>query len=186
MKIGTDATTSSPRASRITAILFGIGAALTLDEFALWLRLEDVYSARKGRESIHAVVLFGAIWAMVHAWYFLSGRHRTNFASCLNLAPVKWSYSTSAARAGARGCHSLITRPNWPLSSPGISPVKPGGSISPVMSSSSHLPSAALSGADPTKFNNPSSYNPSEGMKLLSGQQNKSHLQTRSLQCGVV
>src|ERR1051325_4615669 len=28
------------RSSRITALLYGIGAALTLDEFALWLRLE--------------------------------------------------------------------------------------------------------------------------------------------------
>jgi len=27
-------------------LLYGVGAALTLDEFALWLRLEDVYWAR--------------------------------------------------------------------------------------------------------------------------------------------
>jgi len=32
-----------------------------LDEFALWLRLEDVYWAREGRESIDAVILFGAL-----------------------------------------------------------------------------------------------------------------------------
>jgi hypothetical protein len=29
--------------------------------FALWLRLEDVYWAREGRESIDAVILFGAL-----------------------------------------------------------------------------------------------------------------------------
>ena len=46
--------------SRLTALLYGVGAALTLDEFALWLRLEDVYWARAGRESIDAVILFGA------------------------------------------------------------------------------------------------------------------------------
>jgi hypothetical protein len=34
---------------------------LTLDEFALWLNLEDVYWAREGRESIDAVVLFGSL-----------------------------------------------------------------------------------------------------------------------------
>ena len=48
-------------ASRIIVIFYGIGAALTLDEFALWLNLEDVYWARQGRESIDAVVLFGAL-----------------------------------------------------------------------------------------------------------------------------
>ena len=48
-------------ASRATAATFGGGAALTLDEFALWLNLEDVYWAKQGRESIDAVVLFGSL-----------------------------------------------------------------------------------------------------------------------------
>jgi hypothetical protein len=39
------------------AVLFGVGAALTLDEFALWLHLEDVYWSREGRSSIDAVLL---------------------------------------------------------------------------------------------------------------------------------
>jgi hypothetical protein len=42
----------------ITAIAYGIGAALTLDEFALWLNLQDVYWERAGRESIDAVLIF--------------------------------------------------------------------------------------------------------------------------------
>jgi len=41
----------------ILAALFGIGAGLTLDEFALWLRLQDVYWNDQGRESVDAVVL---------------------------------------------------------------------------------------------------------------------------------
>jgi hypothetical protein len=41
----------------ILAVLFGIGAALTLDEFALWLRLEDVYWEREGRSSVDAVLV---------------------------------------------------------------------------------------------------------------------------------
>ena len=44
-----------------TALLFGVGAALTLDEFALWLNLQDVYWERQGRESVDAVVIFGAL-----------------------------------------------------------------------------------------------------------------------------
>lgn len=41
----------------VLAVLFGIGAGLTLDEFALWLHLEDVYWSEEGRRSIDAVVI---------------------------------------------------------------------------------------------------------------------------------
>jgi hypothetical protein len=40
---------------------------LTLDEFALWLNLEDVYWAREGRASIDAVILFGTL-LLVGIW----------------------------------------------------------------------------------------------------------------------
>jgi hypothetical protein len=46
---------------RIAALLYGMGAALTLDEFALWLNLQDVYWEKQGRASIDAVTLFGAL-----------------------------------------------------------------------------------------------------------------------------
>ena len=45
----------------VTAIVFGIGAALTLDEFALWLHLDDVYWSERGRQSIDAVIVFAII-----------------------------------------------------------------------------------------------------------------------------
>jgi hypothetical protein len=48
----------------LTALAFGVGAALTLDEFALWLNLEDDYWTKQGRESIDAVALFGALLAL--------------------------------------------------------------------------------------------------------------------------
>jgi hypothetical protein len=41
----------------IVAAGFGIGAGLTLDEYALWLHLEDVYWAEEGRRSVDAVVI---------------------------------------------------------------------------------------------------------------------------------
>lgn len=41
----------------LLAVLFGAGAALTLDEFALWLHLEDVYWSREGRSSVDAVLI---------------------------------------------------------------------------------------------------------------------------------
>jgi uncharacterized membrane protein len=48
----------------LVAILFGIGMGLTLDEFALWLNLEDVYWQEKGRQSIDAVVVVGSLLAI--------------------------------------------------------------------------------------------------------------------------
>jgi len=51
-------------ASRITATVYGSGAALTLDEFALWLNLADDYWTKQGRESIDAVVLFGSLLSL--------------------------------------------------------------------------------------------------------------------------
>jgi hypothetical protein len=53
---------------RLMAVSYGVGAALTLDEFALWLSLEpDAYWTRQGRLSIDAVIIFGGILA-VGAW----------------------------------------------------------------------------------------------------------------------
>ena len=43
------------------SILFGIGAALTIDEFALWLYLKDVYWTRQGRDSIDAVIIVATL-----------------------------------------------------------------------------------------------------------------------------
>lgn len=60
-QVGTGMNSTSRWVSSITAILYGIGAALTLDEFALWLNLEDVYWTGEGRESVDAVILFGAL-----------------------------------------------------------------------------------------------------------------------------
>jgi hypothetical protein len=56
-----EAGTTSSLLSSITAILYGVGAALTLDEFALWLNLQDVYWAGPGRESIDVVVIFAGL-----------------------------------------------------------------------------------------------------------------------------
>lgn len=63
-EFGNGSDTSSIFASRLMSILYGVGAALTLDEFALWLNLKDVYFVREGRSSIDAVVLFGSLLAI--------------------------------------------------------------------------------------------------------------------------
>jgi hypothetical protein len=54
--------------SRLMSVSYGVGAALTLDEFALWLNLEpDAYWNHEGRLSIDAVILFGSLLG-VGAW----------------------------------------------------------------------------------------------------------------------
>lgn len=45
--------------SKFMSVLYGGAAALTLDEFALWLDLQDVYWTKQGRASVDAVILFG-------------------------------------------------------------------------------------------------------------------------------
>src|SRR6476660_4439895 len=46
--------------TEICAFAFGIGAGLTIDEFALWVYLDDVYWAKEGRSSIDATVIAAA------------------------------------------------------------------------------------------------------------------------------
>jgi len=48
-------------ASRLTATTYGIASALTLDEFALWLDLQDDYWDAQGRKSIDAVAIFAGL-----------------------------------------------------------------------------------------------------------------------------
>jgi len=62
IEIGTGSRSSSLLASRLMSLLYGVGAALTLDEFAIWLNLQEgVYWTRRDRASLDAVLLFGAL-----------------------------------------------------------------------------------------------------------------------------
>jgi len=49
----------------LMAILFGIGVALTIDEFALWLYLKDVYWEKQGRTSIDAIIYAVIIFTII-------------------------------------------------------------------------------------------------------------------------
>jgi hypothetical protein len=46
------------------ALVFGVALALTLDEFALWLRLADVYWSPEGLESLKAAAVAAALLAV--------------------------------------------------------------------------------------------------------------------------
>jgi hypothetical protein len=51
--------------SHLTAVGFGVGAGFTMDEFALWVHLEDVYWEKEGRRSVDATVIAVAFAALV-------------------------------------------------------------------------------------------------------------------------
>jgi cellobiose-specific phosphotransferase system component IIC len=59
--IGAAFTNDRPWGRRAVAILYGVSAALTLDEFALWLTLRDVYWTPEGEKSVYAVMAVGAV-----------------------------------------------------------------------------------------------------------------------------
>ncbi len=66
--------------SEILAAFFGVGVGLTLDEFALWIHLRDVYWAEEGRTSFDAVVVatvFASLVLVGVAPFDLSGAGTT-------------------------------------------------------------------------------------------------------------
>ena len=78
-EIGTEATPRSLFWGRLIAIAYGVGAALTLDEYTMWLDIKESTWTFSGRESIDAVVFFGALLAL-GAWGapLWTKRHRKN------------------------------------------------------------------------------------------------------------
>ena len=97
IEAGTGGADSRTWAGRLLSMLYGVGAALTLDEFALWLNLQDVYWAREGRASIEAIFLFGIIQILTDllfldsvehgSRYFKSERLRSNAKVCFQNLP---------------------------------------------------------------------------------------------------
>ena len=55
--------------SAAAAVVFGTGAGLVLDEFALILHLDDVYWSEAGRKSVEVVVLTAALVGLVLAGF---------------------------------------------------------------------------------------------------------------------
>jgi hypothetical protein len=86
----------------LLAALFGIGAGLTLDEFALWIHLEDVYWSKEGRSSIDAVVvatLLGGLVVLGIAPFDLSNR-ATPITSLVVVIAIDLTFSAIAILKG--------------------------------------------------------------------------------------
>jgi hypothetical protein len=65
------------------ALVYGVALGLTLDEFALWLRLADVYWSPEGRESLEAIAVCTALLALLAVglpfWRAVARDIRTQF-----------------------------------------------------------------------------------------------------------
>jgi hypothetical protein len=89
--------------SRLMAVSYGVGAALTLDEFALWLDLDpNAYWNREGRASIDAVVIFGGLLA-VGMWG----------APFFRGAAKMWNKRGALRNSSITGLDSSIRRARW-------------------------------------------------------------------------
>jgi hypothetical protein len=78
LDVGRSHTPTSIFFSHLMSISYGVGSALTLDEFALWLSLDpNAYWSREGRLSVDAVIVFGSVLS-IGAWgsQFFSGLHK--------------------------------------------------------------------------------------------------------------
>ncbi|UGQ09162.1 hypothetical protein LO772_19595 [Yinghuangia sp. ASG 101] len=80
---------------------FGAGAALTLDEFALWFHLDDVYWSAEGRQSVNAVLIAAAcgLLLMLGANPFDAGSERSRPAVAV-LALVNLAFALGAIFKG--------------------------------------------------------------------------------------
>jgi hypothetical protein len=89
--VGFSAMGESPY-TEICAFVFGIGMGLTIDEFALWIYLEDVYWAEQGRSSIDATVIAASALLLILLGYtpfsFETGSLATTIGSIVGAAFV--------------------------------------------------------------------------------------------------
>jgi hypothetical protein len=87
----------TPRGAALdaAAAVFGVGVGLTVDEFALWLHLEDVYWTDQGRKSVDAIFCVLVITgALIGGADFLTGRVGT----------AAWWWSASVTRSAGTAC----------------------------------------------------------------------------------
>ncbi|MEU1216127.1 hypothetical protein ACFYSH_21635 [Streptomyces sp. NPDC005791] len=93
-------------AAGILAVVFGIGAGLVLDEFALILHLDDVYWSEEGRQSVEVVVLTASLVLLVLAGFSplgvdeLSGEQQQNRLGAVLTYVVNFGFVLTALFKG--------------------------------------------------------------------------------------
>ena len=96
--------------AEIFAGLFGCGAALVLDEFALVLHLRDVYWSEQGRSSVDAVFLAAAVLGLLLLGVAPFG---VNEASVDNAPLAAWDYVWAVLFNGSLVLLAIIKGKIW-------------------------------------------------------------------------
>ncbi|WP_037669036.1 hypothetical protein [Streptomyces griseus] len=92
--------------SALCGVLFGIGAGLVLDEFALILHLDDVYWTEDGRKSVEVVVVTAALVGLLLLGFApfgvnnLSGEEAQNRGTALGTIGVNFLFALIALFKG--------------------------------------------------------------------------------------
>ena len=105
----------------VAAAIFGVGVSLTLDEFALWLHLQDVYWTTEGRKSVDAIFCVLAVTgALIGGATFLSGRiGTTTWWSSVSVLAVNLMLSVIClSRARSQPALSASSSASSPSSAP--------------------------------------------------------------------
>lgn len=86
----------------VAAAVFGVGVSLTVDEFALWLHLDDVYWSKEGRKSVDAIFCVLVVTGvLIGGADFLSGHIGTvAWWSSVALLAVNLSFSVACLLKG--------------------------------------------------------------------------------------
>ncbi|MET9483794.1 hypothetical protein [Streptomyces sp. NPDC006638] len=90
----------------VCAVIFGLGAGLVLDEFALILHLQDVYWSEQGRQSVEVVVTAAALALLVLSGFSpvevnsLTTQQQENRASVIVTLLVNFAFVLIAAFKG--------------------------------------------------------------------------------------
>ncbi|WP_371672005.1 hypothetical protein OG985_32935 [Streptomyces sp. NBC_00289] len=90
----------------LAAVVFGIGAGLVLDEFALILHLDDVYWTEAGRQSVEVVVVTAALVGLLLAGFVpfgvndLSDEELQDRGAVISSIAVNFAFSLLALSKG--------------------------------------------------------------------------------------
>jgi hypothetical protein len=121
IEFGSGSDSSSIFASRLMSLLYGVGAALTLDEFALWLNLKGVYFTREGRVQFRRD---HSVWGTTCDWDVGCSHHRRSKShreeerltvrgtgNCLNLICLTGGPMTDAQ---SKQAPAVVHENRWP------------------------------------------------------------------------
>lgn len=106
----------------IVTVFFAIGMGLTLDEFALWLELKDVYWEKEGRKSVDAMIVAGCLAGLAavgfSTWVKLADDVATGvFAGVGSFAAIGVAFAVVNAAKEKFGM-SLVALVFWPAALP--------------------------------------------------------------------